>query len=108
MSFRFFFFRVLPVIYLVVAIIAFFAPGILSLSPQATLIIRILSVVVIAVVIFVKMLFYRCKDCKKWFALVKERSSDIEYSRNASNIAYTCKHCGSKKFKKKTNAFGRT
>ena len=97
--------------------------------------IRIAALLIILGVIFWRILFYRCKICGKWFALRKGMSTfigqdsynareetgqsineftgkvtarqytDVEYSRDVHKVAYSCKYCGSRKYREEAGKY---
>ena len=58
-------------------LLTFFAPEIymsifpISSNPETILAFQVVGLMIIAIIIFRKILFYRCKVCKKWFSMAK-------------------------------------
>jgi len=91
--------------------ISFFLPEYIfyASSPEHILIFQIIAFLIIAIIIFRKILFYRCNVCKKWFSMVKCSSARVGgiqeqyYTDDAINkrtgirdiheIMYRCKYC---------------
>ncbi|MDR2571864.1 MAG: hypothetical protein LBD23_16420 [Oscillospiraceae bacterium] len=135
MSFKFVFFRVIPFLIIFMAVISFIAPDIIgTTSTQEIWVVRIISLLIIAGIVFFKILFYRCKMCKKWFAMKKSASqhigtdsytsreqtgetrsddgrvvqthhTDVEYIRDVHKVTYSCKYCGARKYREKTGKY---
>jgi len=103
-------------------LLTFIAPDLIvgTLNPDQILTVQIVGLLIIAIVIFRKILFYRCSVCKKWFSMVKHSSTRVggieeQYYaddaiskrtgvRDIHEIMYRCKNknCGFVKNKRKS------
>ena len=136
MTFKFFYLRVIPVLMILLTIISFVKPDMLEFfDEQSILVMRIVALAIVGGIIVQQILFYRCKKCKKWFAMRKGyhehigqdvetrrdetgekrlthdgsiteiQYTDVNYTRDVYKVTYTCKYCGYRKYKNKVGKF---
>ena len=104
----------------IAVVLTFIAPDFIATGSREVWIIRMIGVLFISGVVLKEIWFFRCKVCKKWFAMKKSNVSvvgqEVKESKDGYNVietkvanihshGYKCKYCGATKSRRKLGKF---
>jgi len=104
----------------IAVVLTFIAPDFIATGSRDVWLIRMIGILFISGVVLKEIWFYRCKVCKKWFAMKKSNVSvvgqDVKESKDAYHVVetkiadihshgYKCKYCGATKSRQKRGKY---